>query len=211
VPVYLHTCARLGLPEDAAKLEEMRAKNAQTLKELDERCATLVSAPPHHPCVTPDVHLPAPRSITDAEANLGESEVREALLAKANFFVKIGDKARRWTHARVLHLRFLSRCLVQLPSAGGRGGSCGDGEEGASPGGSLLLRESTHTPPHPAQTVAVGHKMDLVFTALMLHLTFTDWLAVKRDIKKVRTSKKSCHGVMSHTPADTSMPPRPTS
>lgn len=33
-------------------------------------------------------------SITDAETNLGESEVREALLAKANFFVKIGDKVR---------------------------------------------------------------------------------------------------------------------
>ena len=55
----------------------------------------LGATPPPSLRVTPDVHLPAPRSITDAEANLGESEVREALLAKANFFVKIGDKARR--------------------------------------------------------------------------------------------------------------------
>lgn len=55
----------------------------------------LGATPPPSLRVTPDVHLPAPRSITDAEANLGESEVREALLAKANFFVKIGDKARQ--------------------------------------------------------------------------------------------------------------------
>jgi hypothetical protein len=32
--------------------------------------------------------------VSDAVANLGETEVREALLAKATFFVKIGDKAR---------------------------------------------------------------------------------------------------------------------
>jgi len=31
--------------------------------------------------------------VADAVANLGETEVREALLAKATFFVKLGDKA----------------------------------------------------------------------------------------------------------------------
>ena len=30
--------------------------------------------------------------ITDAEENLGESEVREACLAKALYFIQIGDK-----------------------------------------------------------------------------------------------------------------------
>ena len=34
------------------------------------------------------------RRVADAVANLGETEVREALLAKATFFVKLGDKAR---------------------------------------------------------------------------------------------------------------------
>ena len=33
--------------------------------------------------------------VADATANLGESEVREALLATAVFFVNIGDKASR--------------------------------------------------------------------------------------------------------------------
>ena len=33
-------------------------------------------------------------SVADAVANLGETEVREALLAKATFFVKLGDKVR---------------------------------------------------------------------------------------------------------------------
>ena len=32
--------------------------------------------------------------VADAVANLGETEVREALLAKATFFVKVGDKVR---------------------------------------------------------------------------------------------------------------------
>ena len=32
--------------------------------------------------------------LADAEANLGESEVREALLAKAEHFVSIGDRVR---------------------------------------------------------------------------------------------------------------------
>lgn len=44
-------------------------------------------------------------SVADAVANLGETEVREALLAKATFFVKIGDKARARVRARRLTLR----------------------------------------------------------------------------------------------------------
>lgn len=32
--------------------------------------------------------------IADAEENLGESEVREAHLAKSLFFIRIGDKVR---------------------------------------------------------------------------------------------------------------------
>lgn len=38
------------------------------------------------------VHLVALFSIADAEENLGESEVREAHLAKSLFYIRIGDK-----------------------------------------------------------------------------------------------------------------------
>lgn len=34
--------------------------------------------------------------IADAEENLGESEVREAHLAKSLFFIQIGDKVDWW-------------------------------------------------------------------------------------------------------------------
>lgn len=37
-PLYLHCCERLGWSVDAAKLEAMQARNAQTLTELDNRC-----------------------------------------------------------------------------------------------------------------------------------------------------------------------------
>jgi hypothetical protein len=86
----------------------MQGRNTQTLKELDDRCAP----PPRGSCVKLAractacgalTCVPFPmrgavhsaRSVSDAVANLGETEVREALLAKATFFVKIGDKARR--------------------------------------------------------------------------------------------------------------------
>jgi hypothetical protein len=99
LPLYMLSYERLGWPVDEAKTEEMRAKNEQTLKELDDRCAATGSQPARrHPaavlCTLVFSRPKSRRRITDAEANLGESEVREALLAKANFYVKIGDKAR---------------------------------------------------------------------------------------------------------------------
>ena len=49
---------------------------------------------PRGPWLTPLVRSFSPPlcSAADAAANLGESEVREALLAKAVWLVKIGDK-----------------------------------------------------------------------------------------------------------------------
>lgn len=43
--------------------------------------------------------------ITDAEENLGESEVREAHLAKSLFFIRIGDKV--YTYCNLLIFPFL--------------------------------------------------------------------------------------------------------
>ncbi len=66
-PIYEHVCAQLGWPVDQAKLAAMREKNAEKLKELEEK-------------------------ILDAETNLGEQEVRDGLLAKAEYLTKLGDK-----------------------------------------------------------------------------------------------------------------------
>ncbi len=57
----------LGWELDQDLLDSMLQKNAAEVKKLDEK-------------------------IADAEENLGESEVREALLAKALFFIRIGEK-----------------------------------------------------------------------------------------------------------------------
>ena len=40
--------------------------------------------------------------LADAVENLGESEVREALLAKAAFYVKIGNQARTQGLKRII-------------------------------------------------------------------------------------------------------------
>jgi hypothetical protein len=49
--------------------------------------------------------------IADAEENLGESEVREAHLAKSLFFIRIGDKV--WI-AIIIYCSFLLCCWNQV-------------------------------------------------------------------------------------------------
>lgn len=67
-PLYQYLCTDLGLPLDAAKLAEMQAANTAKLVELEAKTK-------------------------DAEENLGETEVRDGLLAKAEYLASIGDKA----------------------------------------------------------------------------------------------------------------------
>lgn len=67
-PLYEHLCADLGLPKDEAKASAMRAANEQSLRELDA-------------------------ALRDAEENLGETEVRDALTARAAYLGRIGDRA----------------------------------------------------------------------------------------------------------------------
>ena len=67
-PYYEHLCGQLGWPMDSAKLQAMQAANKQQLAELDAK-------------------------IADAEANLGETEVRDAMLAKAEYLGEIGSRS----------------------------------------------------------------------------------------------------------------------
>ncbi|GAV68017.1 PCI domain-containing protein/RPN7 domain-containing protein [Cephalotus follicularis] len=68
-PLYESLVADSVLEMDQAVLDSMRANIDQELKKLDEK-------------------------IADAEENLGESEVREAHLAKSLFYIQIGDKEK---------------------------------------------------------------------------------------------------------------------
>lgn len=66
-PFYELICEEQGWPVDAALLESMKKENEEALKKLDER-------------------------LKDAEENLGETEISDTLLARAEYFAKIGDK-----------------------------------------------------------------------------------------------------------------------
>jgi len=66
-PFYLECCKDLNWTQNQKLVDEMKAANEQKLKELDAK-------------------------IEDAEKNLGETEIREANLAKAEYLSMIGDK-----------------------------------------------------------------------------------------------------------------------
>ena len=67
-PAYEAICEELGWDVDTAKLEALQKANQQRLEQLDA-------------------------TIKDAEANLGDVEVREARAAKADYLCKIGGSS----------------------------------------------------------------------------------------------------------------------
>ncbi|CAB4280564.1 unnamed protein product [Prunus armeniaca] len=75
-PLYETLVSESVLPLDQSVLDSMLAKIQDELKKLDEK-------------------------IADAEENLGESEVREAHLAKSLFFIRIGDKEKALEQLKV--------------------------------------------------------------------------------------------------------------
>jgi 26S proteasome regulatory subunit N7 len=68
-PYYRLVTSTPALSCDEKLLEEMESTNAQELTKLDERLA-------------------------EAEKTEGESEISDALKAKANYLTRIGDKVR---------------------------------------------------------------------------------------------------------------------
>ncbi|KAE8800286.1 26S proteasome non-ATPase regulatory subunit 6 [Hordeum vulgare] len=75
-PLFESLAATGVLEPDAALLAEMRARIDEEIRKLDEK-------------------------IADAEENLGESEVREAHLAKSLYFVKVGEKEKALEQLKV--------------------------------------------------------------------------------------------------------------
>jgi len=68
-PYYEESCKEFNWPCDAALLKKMKDANTAEIKKLED-------------------------SIADAEKNLGETEVREFMLKKAEYLCKIGDKVK---------------------------------------------------------------------------------------------------------------------
>ena len=68
-PFYDEVCTELGWKVDPALMEKMRSANEAKYKELDA-------------------------AIEDAEKNLGETEVRDFMLKKAEYMCRIGSKVR---------------------------------------------------------------------------------------------------------------------
>ena len=86
-PFYSALCTELGRPLDSDLLSQMEKENKKQLEKLEE-------------------------GIEDAEKNFGETEQRDALLAKAEYLCKIGDKVRERERERERELAFLSQlCL----------------------------------------------------------------------------------------------------
>ena len=66
-PYYEEVCSELGWPVNQSLLTKMKAENEAKLKEFDEK-------------------------VEDAENNLGETEVRDFMLKKAEYYSRIGAK-----------------------------------------------------------------------------------------------------------------------
>lgn len=69
-PFYSSVCAEIGYTLDSDLLKKMEEANTKELARLEE-------------------------GIEDAEKNFGETEQRDALLAKAEYLCKIGSKVQR--------------------------------------------------------------------------------------------------------------------
>ncbi|KAM7480124.1 hypothetical protein LguiA_028337 [Lonicera macranthoides] len=97
-PLYETLAASSVLNLDQKVLDSMRAKIDDELKKLDENSKLAFGRKPlghtWQLVLSTDIYLVNLLRITDAEENLGESEVREAHLAKSLFYIRIGDKEK---------------------------------------------------------------------------------------------------------------------
>ncbi|KND05068.1 proteasome regulatory particle lid subunit RPN7 [Spizellomyces punctatus DAOM BR117] len=75
-PYYKLFCEEFGFPIDNGLLSQMQTANEEELKRLDEK-------------------------LEDAEKNLGETDISDALIAKAQYLAKIGDKEKALSAYRV--------------------------------------------------------------------------------------------------------------
>merc|ERR1712142_461329 len=80
---YEDTCNELGWPIDQVELQKMKDANKAKLTELEEK-------------------------IEDAEKNQGETEIRDAMLAKAEHLCRVGEKDEALTAFRLTYEKSVS-------------------------------------------------------------------------------------------------------
>lgn len=89
-PFYKIVCKQLLIEEDAALIAQMQKANDEKLKELEE-------------------------NIKKAEDADGETEIREAMIAKAHYLSKIGSKAEALSQFRtILDKTVLPGCRLDI-------------------------------------------------------------------------------------------------
>jgi len=115
-PFYQQLVAENRIEEDKAFSQKLKEANEATITTLDAK-------------------------IKDAEDNLGENELREALLAKADFFTRIGDKEK----AEVQYRKTMDK------------------------------------------TVALGQKLDILFTLIRLGLFYKDNSLITRNLEQAKS------------------------
>ncbi|XP_004419948.1 PREDICTED: 26S proteasome non-ATPase regulatory subunit 6 isoform X2 [Ceratotherium simum simum] len=115
-PYYEALCRSLDWQMDMDLLNKMKKANEEELKRLDEE-------------------------LEDAEKNLGESEIRDAMMAKAEYLCRIGDKE-----------------------------------------GALTAFRKTYD-----KTVALGHRLDIVFYLLRIGLFYMDNDLITRNTEKAKS------------------------
>uniref|UniRef100_A0A2K5LGM5 26S proteasome non-ATPase regulatory subunit 6 n=1 Tax=Cercocebus atys TaxID=9531 RepID=A0A2K5LGM5_CERAT len=115
-PYYEALCRSLDWQIDVDLLNKMKKANEDELKRLDEE-------------------------LEDAEKNLGESEIRDAMMAKAEYLCRIGDKE-----------------------------------------GALTAFRKTYD-----KTVALGHRLDIVFYLLRIGLFYMDNDLITRNTEKAKS------------------------
>uniref|UniRef100_A0A8C5BV75 26S proteasome non-ATPase regulatory subunit 6 n=1 Tax=Gadus morhua TaxID=8049 RepID=A0A8C5BV75_GADMO len=115
-PYYEGLCKELKWQQDADLLSKMKKANEDELKRLDD-------------------------VLEDAENNLGESEIRDAMMARAEYLIRIGDKE-----------------------------------------GALTAFRKTYD-----KTVALGHRLDIVFYLLRIGLFYMDSDLITRNSEKAKS------------------------
>jgi 26S proteasome regulatory subunit N7 len=131
----LPTNTTASLPFDSRLYEEMASQNKEELDKLDARLA-------------------------EAEKTEGESEIGDALRAKATYLTKIGDKV--WRHRIRLSHRLLSHVL------------CACIKENALSALALALDK----------TPGLGSKIDLVLTLVRVGFFFSSEQIIKDNLAK---------------------------
>lgn len=115
-PYYESLCKELQWTLDSDLLSKMKKSNEEELKRLDD-------------------------VLEDAEKNLGESEIRDAMMARAEYLIRIGDKESALTAFRKTY----------------------------------------------DKTVALGHRLDIVFYLLRIGLFYMDSDLITRNSEKAKS------------------------